>query len=281
MYISNELWLTVTRGFASVFPTMGLCQFVTPWYGMGKTSTPSRFNLPGRWAWMSMEVPGFLCLLWTMAEVGRKGNMAWQSQALAGLFTIHYIYRAILFPLLQPSMAPIHPLIWLSAVCFQVCNGISLGGWLGGYGDAHFTGVWAHVRFGAGVCVFFAGLAGNYVHDEELRQLRRTATNTQEPGKTATEHGMKASVAGQGQDRYKLPQARLFRYILYPHYLCEWIEWLGFWMAAGWTCGPARAFVVNEVAAMLPRAIRGRQWYVEKFGAERVGKRWAVIPGLV
>ena len=52
-------------------------------------------------------------------------------------------------------------------------------------------------------------------------------------------------------------------------------------MVGGVACGPARAFVVNEVATMLPRALHGWDWYVEKFGRERVGKRKAIIPGLL
>jgi hypothetical protein len=51
-------------------------------------------------------------------------------------------------------------------------------------------------------------------------------------------------------------------------------------MAAGWGCVPARCFLVNEIAAMLPRAVSGRKWYVEKFGEEKIRGRWAVIPGI-
>ena len=45
--------------------------------------------------------------------------------------------------------------------------------------------------------------------------------------------------------------------------------------------GRRRNFVVNEIATMLPRALQGKRWYVEKFGKERVGKRGAVIPGIL
>ena len=49
----------------------------------------------------------------------------------------------------------------------------------------------------------------------------------------------------------------------------------------GWGCVPARTFLLNEIATMLPRALQGKQWYVEKFGKEKVGNRKAVIPGLL
>lgn len=68
--------------------------------------------------------------------------------------------------------------------------------------------------------------------------------------------------------------------MLYPHYFCEWVEWSGFWLAAGWGCVPARAFLINELFTMLPRAVNGKKWYVEKFGEEKIRKKWAVIPGV-
>lgn len=48
---------------------------------------------------------------------------------------------------------------------------------------------------------------------------------------------------------------------------------------------PPWAFLLAEVTSMLPRAIRGVQWYREKFGREwddsgRKGGRWIVLPGL-
>lgn len=36
-----------------------------------------------------------------------------------------------------------------------------------------------------------------------------------------------------------------------------------------------------EIAAMLPRAIRGHQWYHEKFGNQYPSERKAVIPFLI
>ena len=78
-----------------------------------------------------------------------------------------------------------------------------------------------------------------------------------------------------------LPKNGLFHYILFPHYLCEWLEWAGWWMIGGWSCTPARSFLFNEISTMLPRALQGKQWYIEKFGKEKVGDRKAIIPGLL
>ncbi|AEO71243.1 uncharacterized protein THITE_2123426 [Thermothielavioides terrestris NRRL 8126] len=262
---------------------------------MGKTSVTSRLNLPGRLGWLLMETPGFLTLLYTLrtlrsqttttaaAAAGSGGqeppSLPYQNQVLAALFVLHYTYRALLFPWLQPSMSPLHIIIFLSGVAFQLTNGLLLGAWLGAYGPttpaqwaAHLA-PWPTAQFAAGLALFYLGLAANYYHDDELREIRRR--------RLRQARGKGGKGQGQGVDKhYEIPQAGLFKVVLYPHYLVEWIEWVGFWMAAGWGCAPARCFVLNEVAAMLPRAVRGRQWYVEKFGEEKIRGRWAVIPGV-
>jgi len=275
---------------------------------MGKTSVASRFNIPGRIAWFTMESPGFLTLLYIMKTLPAQHgitDLPWQNRVLAGLFVrssppfslallvflfltflwqvIHYSYRAVLFPYLQPSMSPIHVLVWAAAITFQICNATSLGCWLAAYGPTTeeawlSTGPFATARFVIGIGIFYFGLAGNFFHDEELREIRRAEQRRQD--KLAKEQGKDGKVKNAVAKHYRIPQAGLFKYMLYPHYLCEWIEWLGFWIAAGWGCVPARAFLVNEVATMFPRAVKGKWWYVERFGEEKVGKKWAVLPGI-
>lgn len=126
-------------------------------------------------------------------------------------------------------------------------------------------------QFIAGVVIFYFGLVGNFFHDEVLREIRRKEARRQAQ---ATKEGVKVDKV------YKIPQAGLFKYVLYPHYLCEWIEWCGFWMACGWGCEPAMAFVVNEVTTMLPRARNGYEWYVNTFGKEKIKEKWVVVPGV-
>ncbi|KAH6613514.1 3-oxo-5-alpha-steroid 4-dehydrogenase-domain-containing protein [Chaetomium tenue] len=270
------------------FPLAASLQWLIPWYGMGKTSVTSRLNLPGRLGWLTMEVPGFLTLLYHLRtlpsqidadRVVEGGGLPWQNKLLGGLFVLHYLYRAVVFPFLQPSMSPLHVLIWGFGVFFQVTNGLAIGGWLAGYGPATqaewaaATGSW---QFVGGVGVFFAGLAANYWHDDALREIRRRAARRAASGKT----GDDGKKSGAVDKVYEIPQAGLFKVMLYPHYFVEWVEWFGFWMAAGWGCVPARCFLFNEIAAMLPRAVSGRKWYVEKFGEEKIRGRWAVIPGV-
>lgn len=59
---------------------------------MGKTSVVSRFNVPGRIGWLTMEAPGFLTLLYTMKTLpARHGitDLPWQNKVLASFFVSH------------------------------------------------------------------------------------------------------------------------------------------------------------------------------------------------
>ena len=202
---------------------------------------------------------------------------------------IHYLYRAILSPLMAPSMSPIHLFVWVSGLCFQLVNGSCIGAWLGGFGGPVTRDAWestprhpfATARFVFGIALFYLGLAGNYIHDDELREIRRAEARRQRRLLDAVAGPAKKANKISVDKVYRIPTAGLFRWILYPHYLCEWVEWLGFWIAAGGpACKPAGIFFVNEIAAMLPRAVSGKRWYVERFGEEKVGKKWAVLPGV-
>jgi hypothetical protein len=253
---------------------------------MGKTNKPSRFNIPGRLAWLTMECPGFLSLIHAMRVLPGQfpgsvsfSDLPWQNKVLGALFLIHYSYRAVLFPFLQPSMAPIHGLVWAAAAVFQVFNGTLIGSWLAAYGPTTAE-AWSSqsstAQFVFGISVFYFGLAANYYHDDELREIRRRETARQE--RIARKEGRDPRSVSK---HYSVPEAGFFKIMLYPHYFFEWLEWTGFWIACGWRCTPAMMFVVNEVSAMLPRAVKGRWWYEEKFGKDKIRRRWAVIPGVI
>ena len=133
-----------------------------------------------------------------------------------------------------------------------------------------------YIQFGA--VVFLLGLIGNIYHDDELRHIRRLALREQQ---VAMKKEKDAGKEGRVDKVYRVPEAGLFRYILFPHYLCEWLEWAGFWIIGGRNCIPAQNFVINEIAAMTPRALSGRRWYVRRFGEERIAGRKAIIPKLL
>lgn len=286
-------------------------QWLIDFYPQGKTSIDSRFNLPGKWAWFIMEIPGFLIVLYcaftlpvklglsspssspsAAAAAGTEQGLPYANWTMITLYTIHYIYRAILSPLLlNPSMSPIHPIVFCSAFAWQVLNGLSLGGWLAGYGPTTVYD-WAGRLYSMeiGLVIFGWAFLGNIFHDDDLREIRRAAGRRQKQAQKEAQAKQQQPQNSPGavavettttQKLYMLPKNGLFHFILYPHYLCEWIEWFGFYMIGGWDCIPARTFLINEISTMLPRALAGRRWYVEKFGKERVGRRKAIIPGVL
>lgn len=279
---SREHWELLTFLW-QFFPVFTLYQWFSNYYPMGKTSTTSTFNVPGRIGWATMEAPGFMTLLYLMYSLPKQEgieSLPFINWTMAALFTIHYTYRALISPLfLNPSMSPIHISVWASALSFQLINATCIGGWLGGYGPTtkeEWTG--SAMRVELGLMIFGIGLLGNMYHDDELREIRRAAARNQK--RKQEEKGEKAN--GKSVDKvYMVPENGLFRSVLFPHYLCEWVEWGGFWMVGGLACVPARSFLVNEITAMLPRALSGKQWYIERFGKDKIGSRKAVIPGII
>jgi len=230
-----------------------------------------------------MEAPGVMTVLYlayTLPEQVGIESLPVANKTMIAAYSVHYIYRAFVFPLLNPSMSPTHVLVFSSAFAWQVINGISLGGWLAGYGPTTVEewkgrAEWIYV----GLILWGWGLMANIWYDDELREIRRQAKKQQEREVQKAGGDKKAR---QGVEKvYKIPKGGLFNYIFYPHYLMEWIEWTGFWMVGGLYCVPARSFLINEIVTMLPRALSGKRWYIEHFGKESVGSRKAVIPGLI
>ncbi|KAJ4986496.1 3-oxo-5-alpha-steroid 4-dehydrogenase [Stagonosporopsis vannaccii] len=276
----NWEWLCYVWQF---FPVITAFQWVIDWYPQGKTSTESRWNVPGKIGWATMESAGPITLLYIFFTLPKElgiEELPWGNWTMAGCFVIHYMYRAVLSPLfLNPSMSPMSPLVCVLMLAFQVTNAISIGGYLSGYGPTSDSDDRWQGRAGwmfLGLVLWCWGLLGNMFHDDDLREIRRAAERKQR--RNAAEQGK----AIEGVDKvYMIPKNGLFKYILYAHYFCEWIEWAGWWMIGGLGCQPARTFLVNEVSTMLPRALQGKRWYVDKFGKDKVGNRKAVVPGLV
>ena len=219
---------------------------------------------------------------------GSASSLPWGNWVMAATYVIHYTYRAILAPLLlNPSMSPSHPMVYCSALLWQTTNAISIGGWLGGYGPRTDSDWYHHGQYMfAGLVIWFLGFIGNIFHDDDLREIRRESMRRQrraaekkakDEGGSADDYMKSATV----QKVYMLPKNGLFALVTHAHYLCEWVEWGGWWMVGGLGCVPARSFLLNEMSSMVPRALQGHRWYKDKFGADKVGRRKAVVPGLL
>ena len=262
---------------------------------MGKTSIISRFNIPGRYAWFAAEAVGPINLLYIMMALPAKlkpppsaasslfgTGLPAKNEILGLLYLIHYLNRSVISPLfLNPSMSPIHVGIALDMAVFQFMNSTSVGTWLVYSARDARTENGSLVSVGSivGMLLFVLGLAGNIWTETRLYELRRGAAR-----RKAKSEG-KAVVT---YDKvYVIPPAQgFFKYILYPHFVLEWIEWSGYWLLGGiWGLGwrsrsAAFWFLVCELAVMLPRTVTGRKWYEERFGKRALGGRSAAFPGI-
>lgn len=291
---------------------------------MGKTSTVSRLNLPGRYAWAAAELVGPLNMLYIIYNLPSKLNppptssssilgtgLPFKHELVASLYLLHYLNRAFITPIfLAPSMSPIHASVAIMMVIFQFTNSSCIASWLvysasavngqdrnslpevarrnyqqilrailpgttASSDPSHSSTLLTSPIIALGLVLFALGLLGNILSENALFDLRRGAAK-----RKAKSEG-KARVT---YDKvYVIPPAKgWFKYILSPHYVTEWVEWLGYWVLAGglglgWNT-PALWFLVNELVTMSPRAVTGRRWYVEKFGKRAVGGRGGILP---
>ena len=206
------------------------------------------------------------------------------SATLACLFLTHYLNRAILSPLRTPSRSKSHAIVIIAGIVFNIVNGPLLGAYLSSpEGLSYLAGAYQRPRFWFGVLMWAAGFVGNIVHDEILLNIRRK--KQAEDAKKTPEQTAKE----KKREHYAIPHGLLYKYISYPNYFCEWMEWLGFALAASplpsfesWaaflaTITPPFLFFLAEVVTMMPRAVRGHQWYHTKF-PNYPKERKAVIP---
>ncbi|KAL1744978.1 3-oxo-5-alpha-steroid 4-dehydrogenase-domain-containing protein [Schizophyllum fasciatum] len=215
---------------------------------------------------------------------------------LAALYLVHYANRAIISPLRTPSRSKSHMSVMLSGIAFNILNGSLMGTYLSSpAARAYLAGAFTRPLFYAGIALWALGFAGNIAHDEILLNIRR---------KAQVDKG-KQPEGAKKQEHYAIPHGLLYTYLSFPNYFCEWVEWAGFALAASpvptvslsalsvgaiadglfrpanifWpSLTPPWLFFVNEVAVMLPRAIRGHNWYHEKFGESYPKERKAVVP---
>ncbi|KAF8157904.1 hypothetical protein B0H34DRAFT_797341 [Crassisporium funariophilum] len=274
----------------------------------------SPFLIDGITSWIAMELVAPLTFLSTYLAspltAAAPPLPAWHSRhaALALCFVGHYVNRALVSPLRTPSRSKAHVVVPLSGVAFNLINGALMGAYLSSPYARIFVSMRSAWLFYAGLALWAVGFVGNVWHDEILLNIRRKAKTK---GKGRAE-------AGEGErEHYAIPHGGLYTLVSYPNYLFEWIEWLGFALAAAPLpltlpelsvaalsatvsevlnpqtyvdvvrqpahlfapdLAPPWIFLISEVLLMLPRAYRGHQWYRAKFREAYPRRRKVVIP---
>ncbi len=193
-------------------------------------------TISNKWGWFWMEVPALLIFpLITVLGPREKDLLSW---ILIGLWSIHYINRAFIFPFRIKTKGKKMPLfIAASGLLFNIINGIINGYYLGFLApkDAPVTTIFVI----SGILFFFIGFYINNKADSKLIALRN------------------------GISGYKIPKGWLFDKISCPNHFGEIIEWTGFAIAA-WNL-PAASFAIWTFCNLAPRAANHHSWYKDNF----------------
>ncbi|WFD31298.1 hypothetical protein MSPP1_002332 [Malassezia sp. CBS 17886] len=190
----------------------------------GKFGVRSAWNVPGNAAWMLMEAVAPASALFFAPRGPSVSELPAARAAMLALFLVHYSIRAVWQPLTNAPRSPLHASVVASGMLFNLVNGLLVGLWLRGDGrDRSATCQRDAARSWLillGLVLFAGGLAGNVAHDHILRGLRKQGAHDQRAARGGAVHTLHAA--------YAIPHGGLFRWVSYPNYLCEWVEWSGF-----------------------------------------------------
>ncbi|KAJ3859146.1 hypothetical protein EV359DRAFT_86750 [Lentinula novae-zelandiae] len=310
LYDACRKWFTIV----SIIVAPALFIINAP-FGRFALNGKSVLLLDGRKSWIAMEIVSPLMFILSFLEsplsrgepVSLEPSLA--QYILAAAYLIHYSNRAIISPLRTPSRSQSHIIVPIAGVLFNVLNGSLIGSYLSS--PAAFAN-FSHVRptFYVGLSLWAIGFAGNIIHDEILLNIRRKA-KTKPDGK-ATRTSNEFAETKKTSEHYAIPYGLLYKYVSFPNYFCEWVEWFGFAFAASpfpinasvlgfsvkvlpspstflaFICAPPSLFaprltppwifLLNELVLMLPRAYKGHLWYKERFGDSYPKERKVVVP---
>jgi protein-S-isoprenylcysteine O-methyltransferase Ste14 len=213
--------------------------------GLGPALSP-------RAGWMWMEGPAVVGMAFFVLT-GAHDPVAF---ILLVMWEIHYLHRAIVYPLRLRGRDKSMPLVIVaSGFFFNLVNGYLNGRGITAFAPAYGVRWLSDPRFLVGVALFFTGFFINLRSDAILLNLRK-------PGETG----------------YQIPYGGLYRFISSPNYFGEIVEWTG-WALACWSLGPA-SFAVWTFANLMPRAVAHHRWYRRTF-PEYPQERRAIIPFVI
>ena len=207
-------------------------------------------KISNRTAWVIMEAPAFLFLLYYTVRFALSGVDTGNSKTvlyiMAGFYLLHYFQRSFIFPLMMRGKSKMPIAVMLMGMTFNTFNAYIIGEWL--YDPALNGGMYQldwlwSPQFIIGTLVFFTGMAINLHSDHIIRNLRK-------PGDT----------------KHYIPRKGFYKYVTSANYFGELTEWIGY---AILTWSPAGAlFAVWTFANLGPRAKSLTEKYEKEFGEE-------------
>ncbi|MEZ4436823.1 MAG: DUF1295 domain-containing protein [bacterium] len=207
-------------------------------------------QIPSKLGWVLMEAPAVVAFVAFYLHGEHRAELV--PLVMLGLWQIHYVNRAVIYPLRTRSSGKTMPaFVAATAFGFNVFNAWLNAGWishLADYATAWLTGP----AFIIGALLFVGGLALNVWSDRILIRLRRP-----------------------GERGYVVPDRGPHRLVAAPNYLGELIEWTG-WAVLTWSFA-GLAFALYTAANLVPRAVAHRRWYRETF-PDYPAERRAIVP---
>ena len=205
--------------------------------------------LNNRLAWVLMEAPAFLTMLYllirSISSGDTRGNAA--AYVISGLFLLHYFQRSFIFPLLMRGKGTMPVSIMATGMLFNCANAWLIGVWLfekcpeGAYGPDWFTSGY----FIVGTLIFFTGMFINLQSDHIVRNLRKP-----------------------GDSGHYIPRKGLYKYVTSANYFGEFVQWCGY---AVLSLSPAAfVFAIWTFANLAPRSKSLSEKYVQEFGEEYI-----------
>ena len=197
--------------------------------------------------------------------------------ALLFLFALHYVNRAIIYPLrMNKNSHKVPLLVTLFASAVTICNGYLQSFYLvrvHKFDPLSFSATtWSNLQRWLGIGIFFAGMGINIHSDGVLRNLRRYGPSGKPRSREKGKHTTEAA--------YYIPHSPFFQRVSCPNFGGEMLEWLGFAVASQFSL-PSVAFFVYTASNLIPRAVAHHEWYLRKFDEYPKERKWAAIPFVV
>jgi 3-oxo-5-alpha-steroid 4-dehydrogenase 1 len=204
--------------------------------------------IPSKIGWIVMEIISPLTLLYFYCNGNVEKSIT--STIFISLWVAHYFNRSIIYPFRQNNPVKMPLLIAILAFLFNIANGFVNGAYFGSI-QTYTSDYMLNWNFITGVCLFIIGAVINIKSDNILLSLRSTS------------------------GEYKIPNGFMYKYISFPNYFGEILEWVAFalmtWSLAG------LSFMIWSMANLIPRAIAGHRWYKKTFD-NYPSNRKAIIP---